>query len=32
MTRRAHGFDVNARFPADSLFEQLCARYLKTDS
>jgi glycosyltransferase involved in cell wall biosynthesis len=32
MTRRAHGFDVNARFPADSLFEQLCARYLKIDS
>jgi glycosyltransferase involved in cell wall biosynthesis len=32
MTRRAPGFDVNARFPADSLFEQLCARYLKTDS
>ena len=32
MTRRAHGFDVNRCFPPDSLFEQLCARYLKTDS
>jgi hypothetical protein len=32
MTRRAHGFDVNVRFPSESLFEQLCARYLKTDS
>ena len=32
MTRRAHSFDVNGKFPDDSLFEQLCARYLKTDS
>ena len=32
MTRRAHGFDANGRFPPDSLFEQLCARYLKSDS
>lgn len=32
MTRRAPGFDVNGRFPPDSLFEQLCARYLKSDS
>jgi hypothetical protein len=32
MTRRAHGFDVNGRFPGDSLFEQLCARYLKNGS
>jgi hypothetical protein len=32
MTRRARGFDVNARFPPDSLFEQLCARYLKSDN
>lgn len=27
MTRRAVGFDINAPFPADSLFEQLCARH-----
>ena len=32
MTRRAHDFDVNATLPGDSLFEQLCARYLKSDS
>jgi len=32
MTRRSPGFDKNARFPADSLFEQLCARYLTSDS
>jgi len=32
MTRLAHGFDANGRFPRDSLFEQLCACYLKTDS
>ena len=32
MTRRRPGFDKNARFPPDSLFEQLCARYLKSDS
>ena len=28
MMRRQPGFDKNARFPADSLFEQLCRRYL----
>lgn len=32
MTRLAPGFDKNARFDADSLFESLCARYLKNDS
>jgi hypothetical protein len=31
MTRRARDFDSNGEFPPDSLFEQLCARYLKTD-
>lgn len=28
MARRSRGFDKNGRFPADSLFEQLCSRYL----
>lgn len=28
MTRRSPGFDKNAPFPPDSLFERLCARYL----
>ena len=28
MSRRSPGFDKNGRFPPDSLFEQLCARYL----
>jgi hypothetical protein len=32
MARRSPGFDKNGRFPPDSLFEQLCARYLKNDS
>ena len=32
MVRREPGFDKNARFPPDSLFEKLCARYLKSDS
>jgi len=32
MMRREVGFDKNARFPVSSLFEQLCARYLKDDS
>ena len=32
MTRRRAGFDKNGRFPAGSLFERLCARYLKSDS
>jgi hypothetical protein len=32
MMRRRPGFDKNGRFPADSLFEQLCRRYLTTDS
>jgi hypothetical protein len=32
MTRRQPGFDKNAPFPRDSLFERLCARYLKSDS
>ncbi len=32
MTRRTPGFDKNARFPPDSLFERLCARYLRTDN
>lgn len=32
MTRRSPGFDKNARFPPDSLFEQLCARYLTSDN
>jgi hypothetical protein len=32
MARRQPGFDKNGRFPADSLFEQLCARYLTSDS
>lgn len=27
MTRRSPGFDKNARFSSDSIFEQLCARY-----
>ncbi|AMN46107.1 hypothetical protein ACG33_03075 [Steroidobacter denitrificans] len=31
MTRRARGFDKNAPFPGDSLFERLCARYLRSD-
>jgi hypothetical protein len=31
MTRRAPNFDRNGRFPADSLFEQLYARYVTTD-
>jgi hypothetical protein len=30
MTRREPGFDKDGRFPAHSLFEQLCARYLRT--
>lgn len=28
MARRSPGFDKNGRFPPDSLFEQLCERYL----
>lgn len=32
MTRRAPGFDKDARFPANSVFERLCARYLTSDS
>jgi hypothetical protein len=28
MSRRSPGFDKNGQFPPDSLFEQLCARYL----
>jgi hypothetical protein len=28
MSRRSPGFDKNGRFPPDSLFEQLCDRYL----
>jgi hypothetical protein len=32
MTRREPGFDKNASFSADSLFEQLCSRYLTNDS
>jgi len=32
MMRRQPGFDKNARFPADSLFEQLCRRYLGDES
>lgn len=32
MMRREAGFDKNTRFAADSLFEQLCARYLRDDS
>jgi len=32
MTRRAKGFDKNGRFSPDSLFEKLCARYLKSDN
>jgi hypothetical protein len=31
MMRRESGFDKNARFAANSLFEQLCARYLKEE-
>jgi hypothetical protein len=30
--RRRPGFDKNARFSCDSLFERLCARYLTNDS
>jgi hypothetical protein len=32
MARRRPGFDKNGRFPAVSLFEQLCVRYLTSDS
>jgi len=32
MMRSAPDFDKNAYFPEDSLFEKLCARYLKGDS
>lgn len=32
MMRREAGFDKNARFAPSSLFEQLCARYLKDDN
>ncbi len=32
MLRTAPGFDKNGRFPADSLFEELCARYLRSGS
>ena len=32
MARRQPGFDSNARFPADSLFERLWARYVTSDS
>jgi hypothetical protein len=32
MVRRAPEFDRNGRFPADSLFEQLCSRYLTSDT
>lgn len=32
MARRRPGFDKNGRFPPDSLFEQLCSRYLTSDS
>ena len=32
MARRSPGFDKNGRFPPDSLFERLCARYLTSDS
>jgi hypothetical protein len=31
MARRDASFDKNGRFPAHSLFEQLCSRYLKTE-
>ena len=32
MLRRSPGFDKNGRFPPDSLFERLCARYLTSDN
>lgn len=32
VTRRTPGFDRNARFPAHSLFETLCRRYLTSDT
>jgi hypothetical protein len=32
MTRSAPGFDADRPFPADSLFERLCERYLRSDS
>ena len=32
MMRRESGFDKNARFAPNSLFERLCARYLKGDN
>ena len=32
MMRTEPGFDKHGRFPEDSLFEQLCARYLRSDS
>ncbi len=32
VTRRTQGFDRNARFPAHSLFETLCRRYLTSES
>lgn len=32
MARRQPGFDRDARFPAECLFELLCARYLTSDS
>jgi hypothetical protein len=32
MMRREPGFDLNARFPTDSLFERLWAQYLKNDT
>lgn len=32
MSRRAPGFDKNRTFEPESLFEQLCARFLKSDS
>jgi hypothetical protein len=32
MMRREPGFDKNGRFPPDSLFEQLWARYLRSDT
>jgi hypothetical protein len=32
MTRRQAGFDRNGRFPEDSLFEQLWARYVTSDN
>jgi len=31
MARQAPGFDRNAAFPRESLFERLCARYLRSD-